>query len=231
MKHDLPQKVLAGILIGIFILLILHLTTLFLAYNGDIHYNDYIFQKTNFDEEKNAPSVFSSLLHLTASVLLLKIGFFHLKVKNRRGFWWFLSFLFLFLASDELLRIHEMAGRSLSSHVETAGIFHYSRVIIYGIGIIIIGLFCLKFLLELPKKTLKNFIVSGVIFISGALVIEMFTGWLIVQKGMEDAQKIIIPEFFILYTIEELLEMLGITYFIYSLLVFLRDYKSRKSLE
>lgn len=229
MSHNFPKKVFYGILVVILLLLILHTVAFLAAYYGSIHYNDYFFQEFNFDEEKNFPATFSSLLLLFASAILAAIGFTPLRIRNRKNFWWLLSFLFLFLASDELLRIHEKLGNYLSTVYDTSGIFHYIWLIPYGIAVLLIGALCMKPLFELPKRTTHNFIIAGSIFLLGAIGMEMVTGWLIGHRALEGAQLIIIPEFFVLYTLEELLEMVGIGYFIYSLLLFRETYRARNT--
>ena len=82
---------------------------------------------------------------------------------------------------------------------------------------------------ELPKKAAINFVSAGVIFVAGALGMEMFTGWYIDANNLAGLEINTIPEIFILYTIEELLEMLGISFFIFSLLNFLSKYKRIES--
>ena len=134
-----------------------------------------------------------------------------------------------FLGLDEILRIHEKLNSFVTNTIETSGVFFYAWVIPYGIALIVIALSYYKSLFELPKKTAINFIAAGFIFVSGALGMEMFTGWYIDFKNLEGLQINTIPEIFILYTIEELLEMLGISFFIYSLLNFLSEYKTIKS--
>lgn len=225
MRLSFPKRVFSGLLKIILLLATLHLIAFFSAYFGFIHYNDLIFQKLNFDEEKNLPSVFSSLLLFSASIILGYIGTSKLKVKTPKYFWWSLSFLFLFLAADELLRIHELSGRQLSTIIDSSGIFYYSWLIPYLIIVTLIGLLYLKPLIKLPKKSRRDIIFAGIIYLTGVMGLEMLTGWIIDYRGLQNAQLIIIPEFFILYTLEELLEMIGISYFIFVLLEFLETYK------
>ena len=78
-----------------------------------------------------------------------------------------------------------------------------------------IGLAYLKFVWALPKRTRLHFIMAGVIFLTGALGIEML--------GAREADiygyYTVIYSF--LYSLEEMLEMLGIVLFIYALLSYL----------
>src|SRR5690606_13789442 len=97
----------------------------------------------------------------------------------------------------------------------------------YGILVIVLGFLYLKPLLKLPKKTVNNFIIAGCLFLSGAVGLEMLTGWYIdnldvtIVSGNQLHR--IIP-IFIFYTFEELLEMLRVTYFIFELVRFQNMY-------
>lgn len=224
MKWKNPKVVVKVLTALIFLLLLLNVASYLNIYlsNGDS--TDLFFRKTNFNEEKNAPSIFSSLLHLFASFLLGLTGRSHLQIKISKKFWFTLSFIFLFLGMDELLRIHEkLEGNSLEGF---SGMFLYNWIIYYGIALIILGFILFKSLLKLPKKTLKGFFFAGIIFLSGAIGVENFTGGYIHLHKLSENLIINTPLVFTLYTIEELLEMIGVSIFIYHLLLFLGQYKN-----
>ena len=69
--------------------------------------------------------------------------------------------------------------------------------------------------MRLPKQTLFLFILSAVIFVSGAIGFEMLAGWQAELNGRENLLHCL------LYTCEEVLEMLGVVMFIYALLAFI----------
>lgn len=75
----------------------------------------------------------------------------------------------------------------------------------------VLGLLYIKFLRHLPRDTRKLTIVAGIIYIGGALVMEMVGGYI---SGSE------LPHSFYLVatTIEEALEMIGSGLFIITLL-------------
>ncbi len=62
------------------------------------------------------------------------------------------------------------------------------------------------------------FIISGVIYISGSLGMEMIGGYYMSEVGNENMTWIILT------SIEEGMEMIGISYFIYSLLIYSQKY-------
>jgi hypothetical protein len=207
------------------VLLTLNIISYLNLYYNHLDPESFFFRKTNFDEEKNAPSIFSACLHFIASILLTIVGFSKLKIENSKKFWWSLSFVFLFTGMDELLRIHEKIGGSISNTYETSGILHFAWVIPYVLAVFLLALFIFKPLFRLPKKTVINFIVAGFLFILGAVGVEMLTGWYIEHYQLDETKLFRIPDTFILSTIEELLEMLGMSLFVYAILLFLKKYR------
>ena len=81
--------------------------------------------------------------------------------------------------------------------------------------IIILFFFFIRFLRALPGRIRLWFIIAGVIYISGAIVVEMIGGWYFGSSEVQDFT------YQILITFEELLEMFGIILFIKTLLDYL----------
>lgn len=224
MNFNSPKKIFLIITGIIFLLFVLNVASYLHLIFNDLESSNVFFRKTNFNIERNIPTIFSSCLHFTAAILLGYVALSNLKISSSKNFWWFMSLVLLFTGLDELLVIHEKLGRSISESFDTSGLFFYSWVIPYIGGCLILGLLIIKPLLRLPKKTSLNFILGGFIFISGAVGIEMFTGWYVDNSSFNLSKLDVIPEIFILYTIEEFLEMFGMAYFIYALLKFLKIY-------
>jgi len=134
--------------------------------------------------------------------------------------WGILSLIFLYLSVDEAAVIHEMAVKPLRDLFDLGGFFYYGWIIPAGIIVLVVGLAYLKFLLHLPSRTRRLFIVAGGIFVGGAIGMESISGlldYLYSQERMASDAIVIMFE-----TIEEFMEMLGIVVFIYALL----DYAS-----
>jgi hypothetical protein len=81
---------------------------------------------------------------------------------------------------------------------------------------VLLGLVYLKFLFRLPKKTMVNFIVAGVVYVGGALGVELIGGRYREMQGINFTYKMIA-------TVEESLEMLGVVMFIRALLLYLSE--------
>jgi hypothetical protein len=169
----------------------------------------------NLEIEANIPTVFSSFLAFTCSAILLFIAKLEFHNKKTYRHWIGLSFIFLFIAFDEIVGFHEMTMQISRSFFNTSGILYYSWTIPAGIIVLIVGIVYLKFLFVLERPISKLFIISGFIYVSGAIGIELFEGLLNEQGGYMSL------EYLTLVTVEESMEMLGLCIFLYGNLKFL----------
>jgi hypothetical protein len=169
----------------------------------------------NFDTEKNIPTLYSSVALLFSSILLALIAFNSKKLNLPYIYWLMLSFIFLFLSIDEISSIHERLIIPVRETFKTSGFLYFAWVIPYGLALVVFIFAYSKFLFELPKRTMILFIISGAIFVSGAIGFEMVGGS---QADLYGRNNII---YSIIVTCEELLEMLGIAIFIYTLLTYM----------
>ena len=176
-----------------------------------------ILNKLDVDWEGSLPSYFSSLLLIGSSVLLGIIAFH--KKANRDDYslhWLGLSIIFFLLSIDETVAIHEGFVYPLQDLLGASGFFYYAWVIP---GIICVGIFGLaywRFVMHLPPKARKLFILAGMIFLSGAIGMELIGGKWADTIGIENLVYVLIV------TVEESLEMTGIVVFIYALLQYLK---------
>lgn len=222
MKSSGPFKVFTGLTIIIFILLLFHLGSFLNLRIYDLDQNNWFFQMFNFNKEKNVPAIFSGLLHFTASFFLARIAFRKIIIAHPKWFWGVLSFTFLFLGIDELFRIHEnIRGNALGN---SSGNFLYSWIFFYLGGLILLTVIFLKPLLLLPKRIFWGFLISGFLFVSGAVGMENIVGYIILQKQIPLQIIDVDPLLFFLSSIEELLEMFGVSLFIFYILEFTRRY-------
>lgn len=174
----------------------------------------------DLDLENNFPTFYSMCLLLIASILLAIITLLEKKRASLHILYWAtLTLGFLFMSFDEVLALHERLNsfaRSLFS-IKLASIFFFSWVII-GIAIVILLTFYfLKFLLQLPKKVRRNFILSGATYLAGAIGMELLGGWQAELNGFNNLTYVIFV------TIEETLEMAGMIIFIHGLLEYISD--------
>ncbi|NJD76924.1 MAG: hypothetical protein FIB08_07500 [Candidatus Methanoperedens sp.] len=76
----------------------------------------------------------------------------------------------------------------------------------------------MRFLINLPKNIRFLFILAGVFFVSGSLIMELAGGWYEFSNGKENLAYAMIS------TVEESLEMIGAAFFVYTLLIYMSLY-------
>lgn len=160
------------------------------------------------DEEESVPTWFSSsLLLLTAAVLFL-IAHLSRQGLDRNAIYWFgLGLGFAFMSVDEIAGFHE----TLNSVTET------SWAVPGMVVVLLVGLLYLKFLSSLPAPVAMRFIISGAIFVGGAIGVELATEPYLYEDALDTLG-------YNLWTpVEEGMEMGGVILFLASLLDYLKS--------
>jgi len=201
----------------IFLLFIFHAISVMLNfYVGNSNMNQafvkIIVHLFNFNFEKNIPTFYSATAILCSCLLLFYISAIEKNRNSKYLYWLVLSIIFLFLSIDEIASIHEKFSILIKNNFVATGLYYRAWVIPYGIAVVIFCILYLKFLIDLPSKFRFLFILSGATFVLGALVFEMLGGRYVYIHNNENITYAIIS------TCEELLEMLGISIFLYTLL-------------
>jgi len=130
--------------------------------------------------------------------------------------WLGLALIFLFLAMDEALEIHEQFAGPVRSALDiTSGPFYFAWVIPYGVALLIFLAAYLKFLIELPARTRLLFVSAGCIYVTGAIGFELLGGSHSALSGKENLMYVALS------TSEEVFEMGGILIFVYALLSYI----------
>ena len=170
----------------------------------------------NLNHEANIPTFYQCLAIVTCSIFLVVIAKFHHENGDSYRQWGGLAMIFLFLSVDEFAMLHERLVFPFRNMFNTTGFLYFAWVIPYAVLAAAIGLIYLKFLLRLPRRTRRFFVLAGMIYVSGALGFELLDGYF-VSKEINNIS------FAIVNTIEEYLEMFGIIVFVYAL----QDYLGR----
>lgn len=122
--------------------------------------------------------------------------------------WIVLSGLFAYISLDELIQLHEVA----SAWFDTTGVLYFGWVIPAAAIVLGLGLWYLPFLRALPPRTRRRFVAAGVVFVSGALVMELPLGWWTERAGADNLTYAMID------WVEETLELVGVSMFLLALL-------------
>ena len=212
-----PLRVLRTLMQIIGVLCAMSLTVQAMAFNFGHRRLFGFADEFNMNREGNIPSWYSSITLLAAAGLLWLIARTHRMghlpfVRQLRA----LAMIFVLLSLDEACSIHEMmllatGGRS---------VFHYAWVMAATPMVALLGFAYLRLLLWLPARSRMLFIVSGALYVGGALGMEMLDGWWASLHGDNNLV------YALLTTLEEALEMSGVALFIYANLDYLRRLQS-----
>lgn len=213
-----PFSVLKKLLVIIGFLLLGNIVAAIIKMNirsGFVHNFGVLF---DFDREANIPTFYSAMMLFVCAILLF---FIYTNSGMKRVFrlqWLLLSILFAFLALDEFAVIHERLIDIMQEKLNLSGYFFYGWVIPYGTVVLLLGFFLVPFLRKLPAKIRTLFLLSAALFLLGAIGMEMIGG------EHAETHGIFTPVYAVMYSAEELLEMLGIAFFIYALLTYIVDF-------
>jgi len=199
---------------------------LYLSFDQYIPFLSTIAWWFNVDYEGTIPSAYSSLTLFFCAFLLAVITFFKRKTNNRYTLHWgTLGLLFLFAGWDEATQIHEKlidSGITLKLlelfGVEPEGIFAFGNWVVVALPLVcLVALLYSKFFFSLPRSQRYLFLLSALLFFSGALLTELVGSWIWQNSGgnLESLPYILAT------TVEEGLEMFGVAVFIYALLRYL----------
>lgn len=168
--------------------------------------------------EANVPTWYESIVLLICAILLAIIALTKKRNNDKYRFHWSaLSIFFLYLSIDEAAQIHELFNIFLYSF-SSYRILHFPWVLIGILFVIIFITVYMRFLINLPKNIRFLFILAGVFFVSGSLIMELAGGWYEFSNGKENLAYAMIS------TVEESLEMIGAAFFVYTLLIYMSLY-------
>ena len=172
----------------------------------------WVMQLTEFlsvTHEANLPTWFSSFLLLCAALLG---GAIALTGQDHKKAWGAFSLLMLYLAIDETAVIHEMFTTPIREALGLSGHLYFSWVILGTPLALLVGLLFVRFIFRLPTHTRNSIIAAGLIYLSGALIVEAIAAN---QWDMDGGTSL---HYAAISSIEEFLEMLGVIILINGLL-------------
>ena len=173
----------------------------------------------NMDYERNFPTLYSALLLLSAALLVFIITLQEFRENKMLAIYWLaLAMLFSFMFMDELLEIHEQVNGLIREQTGIGQIASSgNRWDVLSLAIAFVcGIAFLPFLIRLPKPVAFSFITGGCLFVIGAIGIEFASAYFDLSVYYQrDFQSHLVT------IAEELLEIFGVTIFIYGCLAYL----------
>lgn len=165
------------------------------------------------DAETNLPTFAAFCLIVFNAQLLSVIAFGAISTRRAwRWHWVLLALVFVAMAFDEAASLHEKVSGLVRPALPDVALLHFAWVVPAGLFVGVFGLSMLRFVLVLPEPVRRMVILSGAIFVAGALGVEMLGGVAARSWGMGS------PAYLAVASVEEALEMSGMALFGYALL-------------
>ena len=179
----------------------------------------------NVGIEQNIPTLYSVLIWTSAAAITGLIAHFEASEKTRFMWRWrALSLIFLFLAFDEGTTFHEHMGDLTEEYLTPTGwlaptgYLYFIWLLPYGALVMLLAGLYAPFLDALPSRTKWGLILSAVVFLGGAMGIEMISASIYETKTVRHP-----ISYAVLYSIEEFMEMLGVALLNYFMLDYLKS--------
>jgi hypothetical protein len=177
-----------------------------------------LFSLFFLDGEGNLPAIFSTWLFLLNAVIFLITWKAARLAGESAKIWLFLSSVFVFLALDESISIHERLINPFREALDATGIFYYTWIIPYGIGVVLLAIIAAPVFWRMQKRIRFWFGLSAAVYLFATIGLEMISGKYLV---MMNEQKDIV--WILMITLEESLEMAGLIVLVYAQLLLLRN--------
>lgn len=167
------------------------------------------------DFERSVFTWISVLALFVAASILFQISREALVEKSRfRWHWCFLALIFFALSFDEFSSIHEKVSALLAARLSHTGLFYFAWAAPAGL-LSLLGLaIFVPFIRSFPPRLAVLLVVSAIVFLSGAVVMEMIGGAIAEAEGVESIR------YRLMANIEEGAELAGVLIFIYALLAY-----------
>lgn len=220
-----PRAIVKYLVIGVIFLTLVSTSIQICKYV--FSYREEWMSLFNLDRELNFPTFYSALMIGFCAVLLKIIAIGKKRHSDRYATdWQLLSLIFLLLAIDEVLSIHEILIIPEVSETLNLPWFLHSMWVIPGM--VFVGWFIKrywKFSRHLSLKSQRHFIFAGFVYVGGALVMEMIGSYLAESQGQQHLPYALVA------TVEEVMEMTGIIIFIYGLLYYLSQWTKQLNIQ
>ena len=126
--------------------------------------------------EANIPTWYSSIALAVAAGLLAISA---VLVRRSGGPYWrhwaALGVIFLMLSMDEVAQLHELTVRPVTAILKNQFLWYISWVVPAGVLLVVFGIAYWRFFLALPGPTRRGFAVAFMVYVGGALGMELAT--------------------------------------------------------
>lgn len=168
------------------------------------------------DFENNVPTLVAVGLLVSSALTCAWASVLETARPRHRGTWALLALLFLFLAADEALSLHEQLNAVTKAQFSEYDLPLFAWIIPYSIAVLLIGAYLLRWFLELDRHLQVSLLLSGGIFLMGAIGLEYIASGLY-ESLPEDREVYRTLSIDLLATVEEACEFIGVSLFLHTM--------------
>jgi hypothetical protein len=211
-----PNTVLITAVTATVLIVIAGLLSSYITYELNNGESTLLLKLFDLDEEQNIPTFFSYFLLSFCCFLLIIIYLQQRGLKSKWStYWLFLAIMFFILSFDEAASIHERFSLPVRTYLGTTGWLRFGWIIPAGFFVSTIGLMYIRFIISLSGRIATLSFLSGILYVGGALFMEMPEGAYAQVHGENNFI------FHIFTILEETFEMMGLSLYLYTLTLFL----------
>ena len=216
-----PRTVLRALLVAAAALAAVNLTLQSIHFLTPLHMPRLV-RLFDLAREGNVPTWVQSYTLLGCGALAALVAFAEWQHRSPFRVHWALTALFcVYLSADEAASIHEMAVRPLRSAFHTGGLLYYPWIVVGAAAALAVAVASHRFIRSLPPRTRRTVIIAAVVYVTGALGVEALGGMYAETHGQRNLT------YGLITTVEETLEMAGMSIAAFALLEYLRDHIGR----
>jgi hypothetical protein len=211
-KTNFPKKVFFILLSIVLLLLVLNICGILLWLQEPESLKSKIFKGYfDFNQASSIPTYFITAILLMSTILLITIGI----KAGKMGFYWYgLSFILGLLTASKAFHIQKIIFWRIYKMNYDIKVPLFVIGILLALSIILFFVIYIPFFSKLPKHTLKLVVLSLFVFVLGAVIFDKIGTWYTKVHGFDLGH-------YILYTIEETMEMIGTSLFVFGCLKYL----------
>ena len=174
-----------------------------------------VLQRLSLATDTSVPTFLAATLLAGCAILLAASARAEAVRGHKAGAWWLLAGIFGILALDEVAMLHELSGKLLEALVpavgQWGGLVHYSWVLVGIPAVLLLGIVLGRWFFRLDAKTRGPFALAAILFLSGAIGVEMMNG------AIDEAVMGRSPRYALSTAVEEGLEFAGTLAFLHAL--------------
>lgn len=184
---------------AIAIVSMLGLTVDLLAWNASAPIVEPLWNLLSLSAEGNVPTWFASSLLLVCALVAGSIAAQLAAGAPWRTHWWGIALALGYVSLDEVVGLHEQLGGMF----ETGGVLYFDWVLVAAPIVGVLAIVYWPFLRALVPRTRMRLILAAVIYVGGALGMELPLGWWTERAGDDNLVYALID------WVEETLELVG----------------------